>query len=153
MPYQNTLHATCNSPAQATSTVSFFLRGSHPSHLNSLGSIQAKRLPLGTVNLYGMHLIPPLTITDRYQFTLWLGEACMEFTSCQRVLHSQPTGSTEIQTHDLHIQSPKQYPLSHHVFTSSYVHSSLHQILCVVYIILLYVLQALKYISTYKLHC
>ena len=37
-------------------------------HLNSLGSIQAMRLPLGTVNLFGMHIIPPLTITAGTHF-------------------------------------------------------------------------------------
>ena len=39
------------------------------SHLNSLGSIQATRLPLGTVNLFGMHIIPPLTINAGTNFT------------------------------------------------------------------------------------
>ena len=38
------------------------------SHLNSLGSIQTTRLPLGTVNLFRMHTILPLTIIVRYQF-------------------------------------------------------------------------------------
>ena len=45
-----------------------FVRGATSSHLNSLGSIQATRLPLGAVNLFGMHIIPPFTITARYQF-------------------------------------------------------------------------------------
>ena len=48
-------------------------------------------------------------------FTPWYGEAHMEFTSCSKMLHSQPTGSTEIRTHDLHIQSPLCYPLGHHL--------------------------------------
>ena len=42
--------------------------GATSSHLKSLGSIQAMRLPLGVVNLFGMHIIPPLTITAGYQF-------------------------------------------------------------------------------------
>ena len=33
----------------------------------------------------------------------------MEFTSCPRMLHSQPTGSTQIRTRDLRIQSPMRY--------------------------------------------
>ena len=41
-----------------------------------------------------------------HNFTPLHGEACMEFTSCPRMLHGQPTGSTEIWTPDLHIQSP-----------------------------------------------
>ena len=48
-------------------------------------------------------------------FTPWQGEAHMEFTSCERMLHSQPTGSTEIQMHNLHIQSPICYPFSHYI--------------------------------------
>ena len=39
----------------------------------------------------------------------------MEFTSCPRMLHSQPAGSTEIRACDLYIQSPMHYPFSHHV--------------------------------------
>ena len=39
------------------------------SHLNSLGSIQATRLPLDTVNLLGMHIFPPLTINAGTHFT------------------------------------------------------------------------------------
>ena len=39
------------------------------SHLNSPGSIQAMRLPLGTVKLFGTHIIPPLTINAGTQFT------------------------------------------------------------------------------------
>ena len=37
----------------------------------------------------------------------WYVEVHMEFTSCPRILHGQPSGSTEIQTHDLHIQCLK----------------------------------------------
>ena len=33
-----------------------FVNGATSSHLNSLGSIQAMRLPLGTVNLLGIHI-------------------------------------------------------------------------------------------------
>ena len=40
-----------------------FCEGATSSHLNSLGSIQATRLPLGAVTLFGMHIIPPFTIT------------------------------------------------------------------------------------------
>ena len=43
--------------------------GATSSHLNSLGSIQATRLPLGAVNLLGMHIIPPLTINAGTHFT------------------------------------------------------------------------------------
>ena len=43
--------------------------GATSSHLSSLGSIQATRLPLGTVNLLGMHIIPLLTINDGSHFT------------------------------------------------------------------------------------
>ena len=39
------------------------------SHIISLGSIQATRLPLGTVNLFRMHIIPPLIITASTHFT------------------------------------------------------------------------------------
>ena len=39
------------------------------SHLNSLGSIQATRLPLGMVNLLGIHVIPPFTISAGTHFT------------------------------------------------------------------------------------
>ena len=34
-----------------------------------MGSIQATRLPLGAVNLFGMHTIPPLTVTAGPHFT------------------------------------------------------------------------------------
>ena len=37
------------------------------------------------------------------------------------MLHGQPTGSTEIQTHDLHIQSFTCYPFRHHI--SLYIES------------------------------
>ena len=43
--------------------------GATSSHLNSLGSTQATRLPLGTLNLFGMHIIPPLTINAGTHFT------------------------------------------------------------------------------------
>ena len=39
----------------------------------------------------------------------------MECTSCPRMLHSQPTGSTETGTRNMRIQSPMHYPLGHHV--------------------------------------
>ena len=39
----------------------------------------------------------------------------MEFTSCLRMLHGQPTGSTEIETCDLYIQSVMPYLFGHHV--------------------------------------
>ena len=45
------------------------------------------------------------------------GEAHMEFTSCPRMLHSWPTGSTETQTYYLCIQSPTHYPFGHHIST------------------------------------
>ena len=45
------------------------VRGATSSHLNSLGSIQATRLPLGVVNLFGMHIIPPVTVTAGTHFT------------------------------------------------------------------------------------
>ena len=46
-----------------------FIRGATSSHLNSLESIQATGLPLDTVNLLGMHIIPPLTINAGILFT------------------------------------------------------------------------------------
>ena len=55
-------------PARAKHCVIPLWEGATSSHLNSLGSIQATGLPLGMVNLFGMHIIPPLTITARYQF-------------------------------------------------------------------------------------
>ena len=42
--------------------------GATSSNLNSLGNIQAMRLPLGTVNLVWMHITPPLTINDGTHF-------------------------------------------------------------------------------------
>ena len=57
-----------NFPAQAPSTVSFLCEGPPPPN-NSLGSKQAMRLPLGTVNLFGMHIIPPLTINAGTRIT------------------------------------------------------------------------------------
>ena len=65
---ESTLHATSNFPAQAPPCHSF-LRGKTSSHLNSLGSIQVTRLPLGAVNLFGMHIILPLTINAGTHFT------------------------------------------------------------------------------------
>ena len=50
------------------------------------------------------NICPPYVASPN--FTPWYGEACMEFTSCPRMLHGQPTGGTEIQTCDLHIHSP-----------------------------------------------
>ena len=44
-------------------------------------------------------------------------EAGMDFSSCPRMLCSQPTDSTETQTHNMWIQSPMHYPLSHHFST------------------------------------
>ena len=38
-------------------------------YLNSLGNIQATRMPLSTVNLLGMHIIHPLTINASTHFT------------------------------------------------------------------------------------
>ena len=38
------------------------VRGVTSSHVNSLGSIQDRRLSLGTLNLFGIHIIPPLNI-------------------------------------------------------------------------------------------
>ena len=116
MSYHSVLHATCNSLAQTPSTVSFlFVKGSHPLPSQLPGGHTGMKLPLGTVNLFVMDIIPPFAITARYQFTPWLGGACMELASCPRMLYSQPTGSTEIQTHDLHIQSPTHYPFGHHI--------------------------------------
>ena len=43
--------------------------GATSSHLHSPGSIQATRLPLGKVNLLGMHIIPLLTINAGTHFT------------------------------------------------------------------------------------
>ena len=43
----------------------------------------------------------------------------MELTSCPRMLHCQPTGSTEIPTCNLCIQSPMCYPLGHHISTNT----------------------------------
>ena len=60
-----------------------------------------------------------LWVGDHSRNLLW-GEAHMEFTSCPRMLHSQPTGRTGIWTSDLHIQSPTCYPFDHHI-------SSLHK--------------------------
>ena len=73
MPYQSALHATCNSPGQAPSSMSFLLwGGATSSHLNSLGSIQAMRLPLGAVNLSGMHILINLPLNGwRAESTLW----------------------------------------------------------------------------------
>ena len=51
----------------------------------------------------------------QYSFTPKWGEAHMDFISCPRMLHSQPTGSTETGTHDVQIQSPRCYPHSHHI--------------------------------------
>ena len=56
-------------------------------------------------------------------FTPWYGEACMEFTSCPRMLLGQPIGSTEIQTHYVHIQSPMHYPFGHHICVRKNVQS------------------------------
>ena len=53
----------------------------------------------------------------QYSFTHEWGEACMEFTSCSRMLHSQPTDSTDIWTCNLCIQSPMHYPFSHLIST------------------------------------
>ena len=50
-------------------------------------------------------------------------EAGMEFTSCTRMLHGQPIGSTETETHDVHIQSPMCFTLSHHVSIYADVHA------------------------------
>ena len=64
-------HFTMNiitTAAQAKHYVIPLWGGATSSHLNSLGRIQAMRLPLGTVNLFGKHIIPPLTITVRYHF-------------------------------------------------------------------------------------
>ena len=66
---------TYNFPAQTLSTVSFLYEGgATSSHLNSLGSIHATRLPLGAVNLLGMHIIPPLTINAGTHFTYPQGD-------------------------------------------------------------------------------
>ena len=45
-----------------------------PPHLNSLGSTQATRLPLGAVKLFGMHITPPLTINVGIHFTYPQGD-------------------------------------------------------------------------------
>ena len=45
------------------------MRGTTSSHINLLGSTQATRLPPGMVNLFGMHNIPPLTLTAGTHFT------------------------------------------------------------------------------------
>ena len=50
-----------------------------------------------------------------YSFTPKCDEACMEFTSCTRMLHSQQNGHTEIWTHNFCIQSPMHYPFGHHI--------------------------------------
>ena len=50
----------------------------------------------------------------------------MEITSWPKTLHSQLTGSTEIQTHDLHIQSPMHYPFSHHTHIHTHAHTHAH---------------------------
>ena len=55
-------------PAQAKHCVIPLWGRATSSHLNSLGSIQATRLPLGTVNLFRVHIILPFAITARYQF-------------------------------------------------------------------------------------
>ena len=47
-------------------------------------------------------------------------EASMECTPCPGMLHSQPTGSTQTQTHDMQSQSPMHYPLGHHISTLIY---------------------------------
>ena len=109
MPYQSAFNTTSNSPPQASSTVSFL------------------STPWGAYRSQGYLLVhwtylectlffhsPPLSGTN---FTPWLGEAHMEFTYCPGMLLGQPTGSTEIQTGVLHIQSPTRYPFGHHVST------------------------------------
>ena len=49
--------------------MTFLSEGSHllPSQLP--GKHTATRLPLGAVNLFGMHIIPPLTVTAGTHFT------------------------------------------------------------------------------------
>ena len=61
---------TYNFPAQALSTVSFLCEGGHllPSQLPGEHTGHT-RLPLGMVNLLGMHIIPPLTINAGTHFT------------------------------------------------------------------------------------
>ena len=49
--------------------MSFLYKGEPPPPISTpWGGIQATRLPLGAVNLFGMHIIPPFAITARYQF-------------------------------------------------------------------------------------
>ena len=116
-------HFTMNiiiTPAQAKHCVILLWGGATSSHLNSLGSIQATRLPLGMVNLFGMHIIPPLTITARYQFYTLVRWGTYGVHIFPRMLHGQLTGSTVIQTHNLWIQSPMRYSFGHHVYTHSH---------------------------------
>ena len=51
-----------------------FVMGSHLSNLNSLESIQVTMLPLVTVNLFGMHIFPPITINAGTHFTYPQGD-------------------------------------------------------------------------------
>ena len=69
------LHATCNFPAQAPSTVSFLCDGKPPPAISTLwGAYRPWGLPLGAVNLFKMHIIPPLTINAGTHFTYPQGD-------------------------------------------------------------------------------
>ena len=111
---------TSTTPAQAFHCVIPLWGGATFSQINSLGSIQVTRLPyhghpIGVMILFGMHIFLHLPALLGTNFTPWWGEAGMEFTSYPRLLHSQPTGSTEIWTHNFHIQSPRRYPFCQHI--------------------------------------
>ena len=71
---KSALHAPCNFPAQAPSTVLFLCEEEPPHPISTLRCIKAMRLPLGAVNLFGMHIIPPLTISAGTHFTYPQGD-------------------------------------------------------------------------------
>ena len=105
-------HSLCHSFVRRSHLLPDQLPGEHTCHM-----LPYHGYPIVAVILFRMHIFLHLPSLQGTNFTPWWGEAGMEFTSCPMMLCSQSTGSTEIGTHDVCIQSPTRYPFGHHVST------------------------------------